>query len=238
MKKIALFLLVSAMTIATLASCGSDSEGTTTAAKSSNTPVNSSATTTSDKPATTTSSKPATTTNGTPDTTTASTPATTTVSTPATTTGNDQPDTPAKASITGWADNNEEDGNVYYEITANSDGTVKVDYTKEDYDYAANRYGYAGFSWVNMKVDISDVYTGQSKLVLKIKGESGKSLLIKPFDDQAYEKTMNFDGTEQELTIDLNNVKADANKVIIMFGDGGATDSTGTFTILEAYFAD
>lgn len=259
--KIALFLLVSALTVATLASCGSDSAETTTA-KKNDTPINTTADqTTSENKGTTTAPQTtnsaettsgAQTTGEAPETTPATTDGEAAPSTPATTEGEGEtttkpetsesqavpstPETPDVASVTGWVDNNGDD--VSYEITVNADGTVKVSYTKEDYASAEAKYGYAGFSWVNMKADISESYTGQSKLVMKIKGESGKSLLIKPFDDQAFEKTMNFDGSEQEITIELNNVKADANKVIILFGDGGATDTTGEFTIIEAYFAD
>lgn len=232
MKKIALLLLVSALSVMTLASCASDNGGTTTDGKTSTPAATTSGAQTTEEPATTTA-EPATTTAD-PATTTAE-PATTTTESATTTEQNEgnDPETAEKAFITVWEDNNGDD--VFYEITTNEDGTVTVDYTKEDYASAEARYGYAGASWVNMKADISEIYNGQTKLVLKIKGESGKSLLIKPFDDQYFEKTLDFDGNEQTIELDITEPYDDADLVIIFFGDGGATDVSGTFTIIEAY---
>ena len=146
----------------------------------------------------------------------------------------DVPDTPEKT-VLEWYDNNGDQG-VFYEISVNADGTTKVAYTKETYDDALANYGYAGYSWVNMAADISEAYTNQTKLVMKVQGVAGKTVLIKPFDSQSFEKTVTFDGSEQTVTFTLNNVSATASRVIIIFGDGGAVDTSGEFTILDAYF--
>lgn len=227
MKKIALFLLISAMTLTALTACGDNGDTTTKGSTNSGGATNST-------PAQTTLRKRETTTT---NSALRTTPATS---------EDESPDTPEPTGtpIDNWLDNNQEDpyypgGKTFYEITKNEDGSFTVDYTKEPASECEAHYGYAGTdSWANMKADISEIYTGQTKLVMKVKGESGRSLMIKPFDSTDYQQTLTFDGTDQEITLDLSNPPADANKVIILFGDGGAADVTGTFTILEAYLAD
>ncbi|MGM9637820.1 MAG: hypothetical protein ACI3YK_07555 [Eubacteriales bacterium] len=220
MKKIALVLILCALTIGTLVSCGSgEGDDTTTEATTTNTA------------ATTTSEAATTTTEGTeeePDVTTGDT--------------NSEPSAPASSDDPAeelgnltWVDNND---TLRYEITVNDDGSVSVSYTKEPASESMERYGYAGASWANMKADISEAYTGQSKLVMKVQGTAGQNLMIKPFDDAAYQQVLNFDGSEQEITIELNNVSDDAQMIIILFGNSGDPDVSGEFTILESGFVD
>ncbi|MBQ8287543.1 MAG: hypothetical protein IJX76_02085 [Clostridia bacterium] len=142
------------------------------------------------------------------------------------------PEVPEKTALT-WYDNNEGLGKQYYDITVNADGSVHVAYTKQTAAEAESSWGY---SWANMAADVSEVYTDQTKLVLKVQGTAGKTILVKPFDNQTFEKTVTFDGSVQTVTITLNNVPGDAPRSIIIFGDGGAVDTSGSFTILDAYF--
>lgn len=223
MKKLALVLILCALAVGTLASCGSGDGDSTTASTTT-----SAATTTT---ASTTESDSTTTTAGTennPDVTTGD-PDTE----PSTPPSSDDPD--EELGNLTWEDNND---TLRYEITVNDDGSVSVSYTKEPASESMERYGYEGASWANMKADISEAYTGQSKLVMKVQGTAGQNLMIKPFDDAAYQQVLNFDGSEQEITIDLNNVSDDAQMVIIMFGNSGDPDVSGEFTILESGFVD
>ncbi len=147
-------------------------------------------------------------------------------------TDSETPEVPEKTVLT-WYDNNEQLGKQYYDITVNADGSVHVAYTKQTAAEAESSWGY---SWANMAADISEVYTDQAFFVIKVQGTAGKTILVKPFDSQSYEKTLTFDGTEQTFTFELKNVPATAAKSIIIFGEGGAVDTSGEFTILDAYF--
>lgn len=145
------------------------------------------------------------------------------------------PEKPADALPFNWVDNNGD--TVYYEITTQEDGSVKVNYTTESYADALANYGYAGYSWVNMAADVSESFTGQTELVLKLQGTAGETILIKPFDDGNLEETIIFDGTVQEIVMDVSGAVSPDSTYIIIFGSAGATDAVGEFTILDAYFA-
>lgn len=168
-------------------------------------------------------------------------PATTAAQTTAATTEEPEVDTPApEIEFTvyplAWADNNGD--TTYYEITANDDGSTHVVYTMETYDDAFAHYGYGGFSWVNMAADVSEYYNGQTKFIMKVKGLAGDNLLIKPFDDQALEQTITFDGSEQVVEFDLTGVSDPASTYIILFGAGGVCDASGEFDIISAGFVE
>ncbi|MBQ8383082.1 MAG: hypothetical protein IJX47_07765 [Clostridia bacterium] len=261
MKKTLSLILAGLMLTAVLAACGGETTVTTSADTTTDTPVTTTkaSVTTTMTPVTTTGAVGGVTTTedptggnvpetdgNTPETTddgsNTPTPEVTTNAggseeTPEVTTGNEgveNPDVPEQTALV-WYDNNGDQG-TYYEITVNADGATEVSYTKETYDDALAQYGYAGYSWVNMAADISEVYTDQATFVIRVQGEAGKTLLIKPFDNQSFEQTVNLDGSVQTFTFTLNNVPADAARSIIIFGDGGAVDTSGEFTILDAYF--
>lgn len=220
MKKFALVLILCALTVGTLASCGSGEGDTTTTT----------AATTTSTAATTTSVATTTSTAG-------------TEKEPDITSGNSEsePSTPDESGETeeignlAWVDNND---TVRYEITENEDGTLSVSFTKEPASESVGRYGYEGASWANMKADISEVYTGQSTFVITVKGTAGQTLLVKPFDDAAFQQSITFNGEEQTLEIDISSAGSDANMSIILFGCGGDPDVSGEFTILASGFAD
>ena len=244
MKKTLSLILAGMMLSAVLAACGGESEDATTPANTTpEAPV-----TTTKAPVTTTASIDGVTTTDDPaatkepengDNTPETTDAPNTTPDPDATTNlpdepetPDVPDTPEKT-VLEWYDNNEGLGKQYYDITVNADGSVHVAYTKQTAAEAESSWGY---SWANMAADISEAYTDQTKLVLKVQGTAGKTILVKPFDSQTFEQTVTFDGSEQTVTITLNNVPADAARSIIIFGEGGAVDTSGEFTILDAYF--
>lgn len=212
MKKVLIALLTLTLAVTAVA-CGSDDAETTTAAN------------TTDKVAVTTVAT---------TTTTPENDAATTTTTPATETP--APEVEFTVYPLAWADNNGD--TTYYEITANDDGSTHVVYTMETYDDAFANYGYGGFSWVNMAADVSEYYNGQTKFVMKVKGLAGDNLLIKPFDDQALEQTITFDGSEQVVEFDLTGVSDPASKYIILFGAGGVCDASGEFDIISAGFVE
>ncbi len=234
MKKALSLILAGMILSAVLVACGGENEDATT-------PAN----TTPEAPVTTTAAIVGVTTTEDPNGTKApetdgNTPVVTddgdtTPDPDATTNLPDEPETPDVPEHTAleWYDNNEGLGKQYYNITVNADGTVHVAYTKQTAEEAESSWGY---SWVNMAADISEAYTGQTKLVLKVQGTAGKTILVKPFDNQTFEQTVAFDGSEQTVTIALNNVPVDAARSIIIFGEGGAVDTSGEFTIIDAYF--
>lgn len=163
----------------------------------------------------------------------------TTTKTPVTTAAPETSEVPTKpedAVALDWFDNN---GDIaYYEIDKQDDGTVRVSYTKESYEDAAQKYGYAGYSWVNMAADMAVAFENQSTLVFKVQGTAGEKLLIKPFDDQKYEKTIVFTGEVQVIELDVSSVSAVESTYLILMGAAGATDVSGEFTIIDTYFVD
>lgn len=148
------------------------------------------------------------------------------------------PEKPADAVAFTWEDNNTAMGQVFYEITAQDDGSVKVNYTTESYADALANYGYAGYSWVNMAANVAEIFDGQTKLILKVQGTEGESILVKPFDDSNLQETVTFDGNVQEFVLDVSGAIDPASTYIIIFGAAGATDAAGEFTIVDAYFAN
>lgn len=217
MKKTLALILAGLTLTAMLAACGGESEDTT-AASTTETP----ATTTTKAPDTTTTA--ATTTGKTPDTDPEVT----------TTEGNGDINTPEVNQNLTWYDNNGDQG-TFYVITDGENGAVNVSYTMETAAEAEATNGYPGWSWVNMAADVSEAYDGQTKFVMKIKGEAGDVLWIKPFDDQAFEQTITLDGSEQTITFNIGSAQP-ANLKIIIFGGGAKPDTSGEFTIVSAYF--
>ncbi len=143
------------------------------------------------------------------------------------------PDPEPEAALLKWEDNNGDQ--KYYEITENEDGTVSVAYTKQPLSECADTWN---LSFVNMKADISGIYTGQTTFTIKVKGPAGEMILVKPFDDQQFEKEIVFTGEAQEVSFSLEQVPAGASMNIIIFGAGGTPDVSGEFTIISANFAD
>lgn len=71
---------------------------------------------------------------------------------------------------------------------------------------------------------------GLNVLTIVIKGEVGKSVLIKPNNNTAFEKKIEFDTTEA-VTLLFESVSFSS---IIIFGEGGIAPATGSFEIVSA----
>jgi hypothetical protein len=113
--------------------------------------------------------------------------------------------------ITEWQ------ANVQYVITENN-GAYDVTYNK------------GGNPWAFFRVDFLPETFGLNTLTITISGEVGQSVLIKPNDSGALEKTVIFENTEP-VTVEF---KADTFTTIIVFGNPGDADATGTFTVHSA----
>ncbi|MDO9628456.1 MAG: hypothetical protein Q7I99_01030 [Acholeplasmataceae bacterium] len=98
--------------------------------------------------------------------------------------------------------------------------TTVVNYTKV-----------AGQEWSAIRTDfVPAEVVGLNTLTLVLKGTAGKSVLVKPNDVQALEKTVSFvDALPVTVT-----VTADAFTSIIMFGEPGTAPATGSFEIVSA----
>jgi hypothetical protein len=116
--------------------------------------------------------------------------------------------------LENWVDN----GDGVYTFEDVEDG-VKVTYDKGDYSYPA------------MRVELDAPLKYYNAFTIVVKGEAGKSILVKPNDK--FEHRIDFTGEEQTLTIMMNE---DPYKVIIM-AEGGTTNVSGNFTIISAEFS-
>ncbi|MDX9691161.1 MAG: hypothetical protein RBT45_01830 [Acholeplasmataceae bacterium] len=116
--------------------------------------------------------------------------------------------------VEGWVDG----GDGVYTITE-ADGTVSVDYAKTELQ-----------SWVYMKFDfVPAEVEGLNTLTMTFDGTSGKTILVKPNDSGALEKTVTFG--DEPVTIE---VTASAFTKVIIFAEGGNANVSGSFEILSA----
>jgi len=112
----------------------------------------------------------------------------------------------------GWVDN----GDGVYTVTENEDGTVTVDYNKGDKEYPALKQEFQ--------------FEGYNTITLVLKGEVGKTLILKPNDDWQLEETITFEDEEEFV---YTASAEEITKMIIM-AEGGTKEVTGSFTIVSA----
>lgn len=114
---------------------------------------------------------------------------------------------------TEWIDN----GDSVYTITV-VDGVSTVDYTKG-----------AGQEWTVLRInlDLEDV-ADLNTLTITLDGVSGDQVLVKPNDDGALENWVTFGDDPVTVVIPVESFTT-----IILFGEPGTTDVSGTFTVLE-----
>ncbi|MDD4291628.1 MAG: hypothetical protein PHX51_05280 [Clostridia bacterium] len=118
---------------------------------------------------------------------------------------------------TTWKDS----GDNAYTITEN-EGVTTVEYDKKN------------FSWAYIAAATPDTYTANcTKLTITLKGEAGKTVLVKVFDHYEFEVTVTFTGEAQTIEIDLTKATAtyDSTKGILIFAEAGTENVTGTFEI-------
>ena len=113
-----------------------------------------------------------------------------------------------------WVDN---DGGIY--TFTEIDGKVIVEFDKGD-----------GQEWAFIKTEFEDDLSNHNAIVMKVKGEAGLQLLIKPNDQGAFEKTIDLTGEEQEVTLKLT----EAPRFILIFVDPIQGAKTGSFEIISA----
>lgn len=113
-----------------------------------------------------------------------------------------------------WVDN---DGGIY---TFTEDaGTVTVDFSKT-----------AGQEWAYIIYNIEDNLENHDTLTMIVTGTIGEQILIKPNDNGAFEQTVTFDGTAQEVTFTLTEPLTK----ILIFVDPFNGGLTGSFDIVSA----
>ncbi|MDD4077757.1 MAG: hypothetical protein PHT03_07285, partial [Bacilli bacterium] len=113
----------------------------------------------------------------------------------------------------GWVSNDE----GVYAFETQTAGSVKVTYNKGDKE------------WAFMKHELEDAPAVLNTLTLVLKGEAGKSVMLKPNDSSALEQTVTFTGEEQEVVI-----TAEAFTLMMMFAEPGTKDASGEFSIVSA----
>ncbi|MBU1145559.1 MAG: hypothetical protein KJ971_06870 [Firmicutes bacterium] len=117
--------------------------------------------------------------------------------------------------IDGWAENDVDT----YTFTPQLDDSLLVNYTK-----------IAGQEWAFMKYLFDeDLALGMNTMTLVVQGTVDKSILLKPNDNSVNEQTVTFTGAEQTVVISLDSFTS-----MVMFGEAGITDVTGSFVIISA----
>ncbi len=112
----------------------------------------------------------------------------------------------------GWIDNS---GDDLYTFTKEA-GIVTINYERTNAQV-----------WEFIKLEFTEDLSSYNVLEMIVKGEAGKQIIIKPNDDGAYEKTITFDGTNQTVTFELDNVL----ERILIFVDPLEGSLTGSFEI-------
>lgn len=143
--------------------------------------------------------------------------------------------TASKKNIGNWVDGT---ANRVYTVTANNDGSYKVDVHKK---IGAGNWD-ALISYIH-----GDALKQMKSFKLVVKGTAGKQILVKPFDN--FEKRVTLTGENQEVVIDVHTVTEDAtkdfsrkdaptaeNKVCIM-GLPDVNTGNDTLTIISAEFS-
>lgn len=114
----------------------------------------------------------------------------------------------------GWIENDVDT----YDFTVTETGSTIVDYTKG-----------ATQQWIFMRNNFTVDAEGFNTLTLVVKGTLGKSIMIKPNDSGALEKTIVFTGEEQTVV-----VSASAFTTMLIFAEPGTASVSGSFEIISA----
>lgn len=136
--------------------------------------------------------------------------------------------------IGNWIDGT---ANKVYDVTANEDGTYKVDVHK---NVGAGQWD-ALVSYIH-----GDAIATAKTFKLVVKGTAGKQILVKPFD--GFEKRVDLTGDEQTIEIDIHTFTEDATKdyskdtitnenKVVVAGLPDVVRGTDTFTIISAEFS-
>ena len=126
----------------------------------------------------------------------------------------------------GWYDG----GDKVYTVETATKG-FKVSYVKG-----------AGHTYSVLQALVTgDAIKNMKSINFTVQGTEGKSIMIKPFNLQPLETTVNFTGEEQTVSIDIADEVATldttANLQIIIFAEAGTPSVSGEFTILSASFS-
>ena len=124
--------------------------------------------------------------------------------------------------VINWFDG--KNGKVYDVSSQNEVNTIK--YTKV-FDT----------SYFPLQATVSGDLSAFKTFRITLKGAAGQRILVKPFNNNAFEKMVDLDGTEQEEIIDLTKAEVDANQNLMLFAAPGSDEGTGTFQILHAEFS-
>ncbi len=115
----------------------------------------------------------------------------------------------------GWTENDADT----YDITTDKNGIVTVDYTKA-----------AAQGWVYMSTTFDTTAAdGMNLLMIALKGTAGKSVLLKPNDNNALETTVTFKDDQTHYVF----VSADSFTKMIIFAEPGTESVSGSFEILR-----
>ena len=130
-----------------------------------------------------------------------------------------EPDEPVEAKedadITrGWIDG----GDGVYTFEENQDGSVTVNYNK------------GNFEWAHFRQEFKDDLAGYNTITLILRGAAGKSVILKPNDDNKLEKTVTF---EEGKDVIFTATAKEITKIVII-AEGETKDATGSFTIVSA----
>lgn len=115
---------------------------------------------------------------------------------------------------TGWVDN----GDNVYNLAVEA-GKTTVNYTKG-----------AGNSWSTMKYTFTQNIANHNLITFVLKGTAGKTILIKLNNNNLYETTVTFTGSEQTVTIPLKATLTD----VLIFAEPNTASVTGSFEIISA----
>lgn len=133
----------------------------------------------------------------------------------------------------------------YFDSVDFTEGWVANDPSKEAYtiSFASGKTTIAwdreaSEVWESVKYVFPSLLEQQNVITMTFKGEAGKAIIVKPNGNNAYEKFVWFDGTDQTVTFKLN--EPIVNVIINVDPDMGWLDPahvgslTGTFDIVEA----
>ena len=143
--------------------------------------------------------------------------------------------TAAKKTIKNWYDG----GNGVYTVTEQTGGKFKVDVNKV-----------IGSEWAAVISYIhGDALKTMKSFKMVLKGEAGKTVLVKPFDANSLEKSVTFTGEEQEVVVDIASYAADtardfskkgeptADNRVALLALPGVASGTTSFEIISAEFS-
>ena len=121
-------------------------------------------------------------------------------------------------------------GDSVYDVEKQSDGSFKVSFDKNGFEYPTVKALVKGSA-------IADMTT----IKFTIRGTNGTKLILKPFDQQKpIETDAVLTGGDDEFTIDISSYVAgktfDVEEPIVIMAEGGNKTATGEFTIVNVEF--